>query len=139
MQNLIGNIFLRFIVLPMGGRAVIEKVMGWAATSFSKSSSSLSSSSASEFMTKGGGEADGVDGLVDKSKGVLASSSSSSKSSSLTSSVDSLTSGCAGLVAGLECFCEPVEQLAGGVGGNKCLKAMGEARWPSRRSLARVF
>ena len=64
----------------------------------------------SEFMTNGGGEAEGVEDLVDKSNGTFSSSS-------MISSLIPLS----GLGTGLGCFWDPVEQLAGGVGGSRCL------------------
>ena len=64
-------------------------------------------------MTNGGGEAEGVDDLVDKSKGTFSSSSMTSSFMPTTAST--------GLGTGLGCFWDPVEQLAGGVGGSRCL------------------
>lgn len=59
--------------MSMGGRLVKEILDEFVSSSSSSSSSISSSESASEFMTKGGGEADGVGDLVDKSNGTLSS------------------------------------------------------------------
>ena len=133
-------------------------VKGGASSSGSSPSVSVS---ASELMTKGGGVAEGVDDLVDKSKGTLSSGWSSCSVISIVSKVTSdlmRTSGGIpwGLATGLGCFWDPVEQLAGGVGGSRCLvlKAGGKDMFladafpvadaapgvaPSRRSRALVF
>ena len=65
------------------------------------------------MITNGGGEAEGVDDFVDKSNGTFSCSCSSMISSLMLHPTT-------GLGTGLGCFWDPVEQLAGGVGGSRC-------------------